>query len=76
MYQYIYREAAGVYWDEKNHGFKSTALKEWSHSKWFSHIISVVKSGLDVELQLSKNVAWGKIPEEEKIIIANKHVTI
>ena len=24
MYQYVYREAAGVYWDETLHGFKST----------------------------------------------------
>ena len=29
MYQYVYREAAGVYWDEKQKGFKSTELKEW-----------------------------------------------
>ncbi len=58
MYQYIYREAAGVYWDEEHHGFKSTPLKEWSHSKWFSHIVGLVKSCLGVELQLSSKATW------------------
>jgi len=66
MYQYIYREAAGVYWDETVHGFKSTELKEWSCSKWFSHIVSIVKSCLGVELQLSNKVSWKNIPEQDK----------
>ena len=30
VYQYVYREAAGVYWDEIQKGFKSTELKEWT----------------------------------------------
>jgi hypothetical protein len=66
MYQYIYREAAGVYWDENLHGFKSTELKEWSCSKWFSHIVGIVKSGLDVELSLSSKATWKNIPEKDK----------
>ena len=66
MYQYIYREAAGVYWDETLHGFKSTELKEWSCSKWFAHIVSVVKSGLGVELRLSTNASWKNVPEKDK----------
>lgn len=57
MYQYVYREAAGVYWDESRHGFKSTPMKKWSCAKWFFHIVGVVRSSLGVELQLSKNVA-------------------
>jgi len=76
MYQYIYREGSGVYWDEKNHGFKSTELKEWSCSKWFSHIVSVVKSGLGVELQLGRNAIWGNVPEQEREAIANEHAAI
>jgi len=66
MYQYIYREAAGVYWDETHHGFKSTELKEWSCSKWFSHIVSIVKSCLGVELCLSNKATWKNIPEKDK----------
>ena len=66
MYQYIYREAAGVYWDETLHGFKSTELKEWSCAKWFSHIVGIVKSGLGVELSLSSKATWDNIPEKDK----------
>ena len=76
MYQYIYREASGVYWDENYHGFKSTPLKEWSHSKWFSHIVSLVKSSLGVELQLSKKATWCNIPEHERKVIVHEHVAI
>lgn len=53
MYQYVYREAAGVYWDNESHGFKSTPMKEKPCSEWFSHIVGVVKSGLGLELVLS-----------------------
>lgn len=76
MYQYIYREAAGVYWDEKGCGFKSTTLKEWSHSKWFSHIVGLVKSCLGVELKLSSKVTWSDIPENEISKITNEHSAI
>lgn len=69
MYQYVYRESSGVYWDKTNKGFRSTEMKEWSHSKWFFHIVKVVKSGLGVELQLSSKVNWDKIPDREKNII-------
>jgi len=75
-YQLVYREGAGVYWDNTNHGFKSTPLKKWSHSKWFSHIVSVVKEGLGVELRLSSNATWLDIPETEKEEILNENITI
>jgi hypothetical protein len=73
MYQHIYREAAGVYWDQKNHEFKSTPIKEWSCSQWFSHIVSVVKLGIGVELQLSKNAIWQNVLEEDKADIIQKY---
>jgi len=31
-YQYIYKEAVGVYWDQQIKGFKSTPLRGWSCS--------------------------------------------
>jgi len=73
IYQYIYREAAGVYWDEIHNGFKSTPLKEWSCSEWFSHIISIVKSGLGVELKLSGQALWQNVPEQDKTEIIEKY---
>lgn len=65
MYQYVYREAAGVYWDENQKAFKSTPLKEWTESKWFIHIMDIVKSGLNIELSADKNVEWNNIADEE-----------
>ena len=68
-YQYIYREAAGVYWDEQEKGFKSTPLREWTISKWFFHIKDIVKIGLNMNLEMDNNISWENIPtdEQEKI---------
>jgi hypothetical protein len=65
-YQFVYQEAAGVYWDKNRHGFKSTPMKEWSCSQWFNHIAGVVRSALGVDLVLSPNVTWGNISEQQK----------
>ena len=73
MYQYIYREAAGVYWDQEHCGFKSTPVTDWSYSKWFSHLVSVVNSGLGVELLLSKQVQWINVPENDQREIVQNH---
>ncbi len=74
-YQYIYREAAGVYWDPQKHGFRSTELKDWGHAKWFSHIISVVRS-IGIELRLSDDATWSDIPSSEKATIISEHNTV
>lgn len=71
IYQYVYREAAGVYWDENQKAFKSTPMNEWTVSKWFLQIKDIVKSGLNVELKIGTNMDWGNIPDEEKIKIKN-----
>ena len=72
-YQYVYREAAGVYWDNEQHGFKSTPMSDWSCSQWFAHIIAIAKSGAVVNLTLGKDVQWQDIPESEKNAILNGH---
>ncbi len=66
MYQYIYREAAEVYWDNEVKGFKAPAPRKWSHSDWFKHIASVVASGLGVTLKLSNATIWVNVPEKTK----------
>ena len=73
MYQHIYREAAGVYWDQENHGFKSTPINDWSCAKWFFQIVSVAKSGLGIELVLSANIIWQDIPEKDITEIVQNH---
>lgn len=71
MYQYNYREAAGVYWDENQKGFKSTPIKEWTVSEWFLHIKDIVKSGLGVDLEMDENLTWNNVPGNEIIKIKN-----
>lgn len=70
-YQYVYREAAGVYWDENQKGFKSTPIREWTVSEWFLHITDIVKSGLGVELKIDDNLTWKNVPDNEIIKIKN-----
>ena len=72
MYQYIYREAAGVYWDQQMKGFKSTPLRDWLCSHGFLHIVNVVKSGLSIELILSPDTRWIDIPQGEINEILNQ----
>lgn len=69
IYQYIYREAAGVYWDEKQKAFKSTPLNERSVSEWILHIKDIVKSALNIELSINENIEWENITDEEKMKI-------
>ena len=70
-YQFVYQEAAGVYWDKNRHGFKSTPIREWSCSQWFKHIVDVVRSALGVDLVLSPDLTWDNIPEQQKAEIQN-----
>ena len=69
MYQYIYRAAAGVYWDQDRIGFKSTPMKERSCSQWFKRMVDTVRSELGVELKLGSDVIWQIVPEQQKIEI-------
>lgn len=72
LHQHVYREAAGVYWDNELHGFKSTPLKDdWTCSQWFFHIVAIAKS-VGVDLQLDKNVTWHGIPDKDKNEIIGK----
>ena len=64
-YQYIYREAAGVYWDKDLKGFKSTIPKTKSYKEWFYHILKVVDEPC-CSLQLNDETNWVNIPNEIK----------
>lgn len=72
-YQYVYRGAAGVYWDQARGGFKSTPLVERSCSMWLSHIVGVVKSELGVDLRLGGNIVWLNIPAQDQAEIRREH---
>ena len=70
-YQYVYREAAGVYWDENEKGFKSTPLRDWTVSKWFFHIKDIVNTALNLNLEMDNNITWENIPTDEQEKIKN-----
>ncbi len=73
MYHYIYREAAGVWWDAENQGFKTESINCKSHAQWFTQIVNVAKSSLGVELRLSPKATWRFIPETEKAEIVKQY---
>jgi hypothetical protein len=53
-YEYIYREAAGIYWNKDLSCFQAGEnLGEWGFQQWFLQIINIAKSGLGVDLWLS-----------------------
>jgi len=74
MYQHVYREGAGVYWDPTLKGFKSTELKDWTPPKWFLHIIAIARSGVGVDLILRDSIRWKNISDLDKeMILAGKY---
>tara|TARA_R110002124_G_scaffold229799_2_gene394949 strand:+ start:591 stop:899 length:309 start_codon:yes stop_codon:yes gene_type:complete len=66
MYQYIYREAAEVYWDNAVKAFKAPTPRKWDHSDWFNQIVIVVASGLGITLKLSSATIWVNVPEQSR----------
>ena len=66
VYEYIYRAAVGVYWDQDEIGFKSTPMKEQSCLQWFKQIVTAARSELGVELKLGSDVIWLNVPAQQK----------
>ncbi|MBA6251594.1 hypothetical protein [Colwellia sp. MB3u-55] len=64
-YQYIYREAAEVNWDDELKAFKSPAPREWCHSDWFHHIVKVAKN-ISINLVLNNDKTWVDISKNVK----------
>lgn len=63
-YEHVHRAAGGVYWDASRGGFRSTPIREWTAAQWFSHMASIVRAELGVELVLAGDVAWGNVSDE------------
>ncbi|RJX32774.1 MAG: hypothetical protein C4516_03270 [Oxalobacter sp.] len=56
-YQYVYRAAAGIYWDQERAAFKFATKKDSQCAKWFAHIVNVAGQEMGLRLQLSPDVA-------------------
>lgn len=70
-YQYIYREAAGVYWDGDLGGFVSRGRREWSCSEWVEHIVRMCQS-LGIDLVLADTVTWVDVEDADKVAILRR----
>jgi len=73
MWQHVYREAAGVYWEPGLGCFVSTPPKEWTPQKWYQQIVAVVRSGVGLEMLLASTTNFDSKDEgfEESIRIAD-----
>ena len=70
-YQYVYREARGVHWDNIAGAFKSTERLKWTYAEWFAHILEVCAS-IGIDLRLAKKPEWIKITDSDrKAILAS-----
>lgn len=72
MYQYIYREAKGVSWDNDAGAFKGTEQIKWTNSEWFTHILAACADA-SIVLKLADNVEWVNVPESDKTEILNEY---
>ena len=70
-YQYVYREAAGVYWNNDFGGFVSRDRRTWSCAKWVQHIISVCHN-IGIDLELSENIAWVNVDDADRHTILER----
>jgi len=70
-YQHIYREAAGVYWDNDLGGFVSRDRRTWSCADWVEHIVRVCRN-LGIDLELIEKVTWVNVPDADKTTILGR----
>jgi len=71
-FQYIYREAAGVHWNENLKCFQSSQPNnwdKWGHREWYNQILSVVRTGLGERLRLVDTTVF-----EENILSHKKTI--
>ena len=71
FFQFIYRTATGVSWNDKDQCFMSPAPKEWSHFDWYVNIVTSVISEMGVNLTITPDTKWLNVPESLKNEISN-----
>lgn len=61
-FQFIYRAATGVTWNDDEQCFMSPAPKEWSYFDWYKNIIATVFSEMGINLIITPQTKWEDIP--------------
>lgn len=63
-YQYVYRAAAEVYWDDAGF-FYSPAPREWSYCQWMEQIRFAVRDELGIDLVATKTTTFVSVSESD-----------
>ena len=58
LYQYVYREAAGVYWEQGLGCVVSTHPGEWTPQQWYQHIVDIVRTGVGLQMVLTPETEY------------------
>lgn len=65
-HQYVYRAAAGVYWDPDRMAFKFSTKNDGKYAHWFQHIVKIARDEMNLDLQLASDAIWKNIPNDER----------
>ncbi len=65
-FEYIYRAAAEVGWDNKTRLLFSPKPREWNYLMWYRHIIAIAKEEYGCVLKLTDKTKWTNISDELK----------
>ena len=71
-FDFIWRDASEVSWDDKNKVLYSPKPKEWTYFDWYRQIILATKGEYGCQLVLTDKTQWINIPDELKEQICNE----
>ena len=62
-FNFIYRSAMEVHWDQESLFLYSPKPREWSYFDWYRQILAAVKSEYGYDLSITKETSFTNIPE-------------
>lgn len=65
-FNYIYRAAMEVNWDDKNKFLYSPKPREWGYLNWYQQILKATFSEYKCKLIITDKTSWINIPKELK----------
>lgn len=71
FFQFIYRTATGINWDDKKQSFKTPKPKERSYTDWYENIIDSVIDEMGEKLEVTSETKYNNLPDELITAIIN-----
>jgi hypothetical protein len=71
-FEFIWRDASEVGWDDKEKVLYSPKPKEWTYYDWYRQIIMGTNGEYGCQLVLTDKTQWTNIPSELKNQICNE----